>query len=257
MAAKGIPMMTRPDFSTRISALTGRRRPASLLVAVVVVVALAIPAFAADPSADPSTSPGASVDASESASTQPTAEPTVAATPNAVATPKATPPKVQPSPKPAKPEQAGHGNNGNKGDKTPEVAITLHGTVATTTDAEGDAGFSMTSGPTTYQLEAGPSWFWGANNPLAKFVGKTVTVVGETHTGSTDVDVMTVDGTAIREPGKPPWAGGWKVVGSKHPGWSQEKADRFKAKFGDCFSPGQCKKAATAPTASPAIPRGD
>jgi hypothetical protein len=46
---------------------------------------------------------------------------------------------------------------------------------------------------------------------------------------------------ALREPGKPPWAGGWKVVGEKHPGWSQEKADRFKAKFGDCFPPGQCK----------------
>jgi hypothetical protein len=82
-----------------------------------------------------------------------------------------------------------------------------------------------------------------------------VTVTGETHTGSTDVDVLTVDGTVIREPGKPPWAGGWKVVASAHPGWSQEKADRFKAKFGDCFPPGQCKK--DAPTSSPAIPRGD
>jgi opacity protein-like surface antigen len=41
--------------------------------------------------------------------------------------------------------------------------------------------------------------------------------------------------------GKPPWAGGWKRVGEGHPGWSQEKADRFKAKFGDCFPPGQCK----------------
>jgi hypothetical protein len=39
-----------------------------------------------------------------------------------------------------------------------------------------------------------------------------------------------VDGKTIREPGRPPWAGGWKVVGEKHPGWSQEKADRQAAK---------------------------
>ena len=135
------------------------------------------------------------------------------------------------------------------------MAITLHGTIVATIDGKGRPSFSLTSGATTYQLEAGPPWFWGANNPLAKYTGKTVTVTGETHTGSTDVDVLTVDGTVIREPGKPPWAGGWKVVGSAHPGWSQEKADRFNAKFGGCFPPGQCKK--DAPTASPAIPRGD
>ena len=41
--------------------------------------------------------------------------------------------------------------------------------------------------------------------------------------------------------GKPSWAGGWMRVGKDHPGWSQAKADRFKAKFGDCFPPGQCK----------------
>jgi hypothetical protein len=46
---------------------------------------------------------------------------------------------------------------------------------------------------------------------------------------------------AVREAGKPPWAGGWRRVGERHPGWSQEKADRMKAKFGDCFPPGQCK----------------
>ncbi len=68
-----------------------------------------------------------------------------------------------------------------------------------------------------------------------------MTITGEQAAGSTEVDVLTVDGKALREPGKPPWAGGWKVVGERHPGWSQEKADRFKAKFGDCFPPGQCK----------------
>jgi hypothetical protein len=234
-----------------MAAMTGLRRPASLVVGVIVVVALAIPAFAADPSADPSATAGASIEASQSASAQPTPEPTVAATPKA-ATPKATPPKSQESAKPGKPDQAG---NGHKGDRSPDVPITLHGTITATTNTDGDAGFSLTSGGTTYQLEVGPPWFWGANNPLAKYAGKTVTITGETHTGSTDLDVLTVDGTVTREPGKPPWAGGWKVVGSAHPGWSQEKADRFKAKFGDCFPPGLCKK--DAPTASPAIPRGD
>ncbi len=72
------------------------------------------------------------------------------------------------------------------------------------------------------------------------------------HVGGTEVDVQTVDGTAIRAPGKPPWAGGWKVQGEKHPGWSQAKADKFKAKFGDCWPPGHCKRAAeTAPNTGP------
>jgi hypothetical protein len=77
-----------------------------------------------------------------------------------------------------------------------------------------------------------------------------VTIVGTKAADSNNVDVVSVDGTALREPGKPPWAGGWKRVGSIHPGWSQEKADRFKAKFGDCFPPGLCKQ--NKPEASPA-----
>jgi hypothetical protein len=58
-----------------------------------------------------------------------------------------------------------------------------------------------------------------------------------------------VDGKALREPGKPPWAGGWKVVGKDHPGWSQEKWDRWQAKQAakakqhgaTCWPPGLCK----------------
>jgi hypothetical protein len=148
-----------------------------------------------------------------------------------------------------KPDKA---DKANKGNKTPEVAITLRGTVAMAADAKGRQTFSMVSGGTTYELEAGPAWFWGTNNPLAKFAGKTVTISGEVHVGATEVDVLTVDGTAIRAPGKPPWAGGWKVVGEKHPGWSQAKADKFKAKFGDCWPPGHCKQAAeTTPNTGP------
>ena len=232
----GFPTVTRSDLSTRMAAMTGRRRSAAILVGTIVVVALALPALAADPSADPSAA--------------------------ASVAPVAAPPKASPSASTeateddagGKPDKA---NKGNKAGKTPEVAITLRGAVAMTTNAGGFPSFTMASGGKTYQLEAGPPWFWGANNPLAKFAGKTVTITGETSAGSTEVDVQAVDGTAIRAPGKPPWSGGWKAVGSKHPGWSQEKADRFKAKFGDCFPPGQCKKADTAPAASPAIPRGD
>ena len=76
-----------------------------------------------------------------------------------------------------------------------------------------------------------------------------MTVTGEAAEGSTEVDVLTVNGTVIREPGKPPWAGGWKQVGENHPGWSAEKAARWAEKaakqgqkFGDCWPPGHCKQ---------------
>src|SRR5215210_7165125 len=134
------------------------------------------------------------------------------------------------------------GNSGNaRKDKAPGTPVTLTGTVGTSTDADGATTYTLESGGTTYTLEAGPSWFHGDNHPLKAYVGTSVTVVGEQAPDSNDVDVESVDGKALREPGKPPWAGGWKVVGERHPGWSQEKADRFHAKFGDCFPPGKCK----------------
>jgi len=120
--------------------------------------------------------------------------------------------------------------------------VTLRGSVSTTTDEDGRAIYHLTSAGLVYELEAGPPWYWGDAHPLKPYVGKTVTITGEKTLGTNEVDVLTVDGTAIREPGRPPWAGGWRRVGSAHPGWSQEKADRFQAKFGDCFPPGQCKK---------------
>jgi len=125
--------------------------------------------------------------------------------------------------------------------KVAKVAITIAGTVEASTDADGNAAYTLTDGGTTYTLEAGPRWFFGDDYPLKPFVGKSVTIVGEKADGSNDISVVSIDGKALREPGKPPWAGGWKVVGERHPGWSQEKADRMKAKFGDCFPPGQCK----------------
>jgi hypothetical protein len=148
----------------------------------------------------------------------------------------------------AVPVLAGTGNGkenapGQQKEKTPKVAITLNGTIETgPADEDGKASYTLTDGGKTYTLEAGPKWFFdAASYPLAKYVGKNVKVEGEIAEGSTEVDVISIDGTALRAPGKPPWAGGWKVVGEKHPGWSQEKADRMKAKFGDCFPPGQCK----------------
>ena len=126
--------------------------------------------------------------------------------------------------------------------KSPETPITLNGTIESSPDANGESQYTLTDGAKTYTLEAGPKWFFDKGSyPLDAFVGKNVRVEGELAEGSTDVDVISIDGTALREPGKPPWAGGWKVVGERHPGWSREKADRMKAKFGDCFPPGQCK----------------
>ena len=130
---------------------------------------------------------------------------------------------------------------GQQKDKPASAPITLNGTIETSTDAEGKTVYTLTDGGKTYTLEAGPKWFFGNDYPLQPYVGRDVTVEGEIAEGSTEVDVKSIDGTALRGEGKPPWAGGWKQVGERHPGWSQEKADRFQAKFGGCFPPGQCK----------------
>jgi hypothetical protein len=137
--------------------------------------------------------------------------------------------------------------------KVEKEPVTLRGEVTAATDADGNVEYRMSSGGKTWTLDAGPAWFHGDNHPLKAFVGKTVTITGDVAAGSTDVDVDAVDGTALRGAGKPAWAGGWKRVGEAHPGWSEEKAarwaekaERMKAKFGDCFPPGQCKKAETA-----------
>jgi hypothetical protein len=131
------------------------------------------------------------------------------------------------------------GQNKDKVEKTP---ITLQGTIETATNGEGKKDYTLTDGGKTYRLEAGPRWFFDEGAyPLDKYVGQSVTIEGEIAAGSDEVEVISIDGTALREPGRPPWAGGWKAVGERHPGWSQEKADRMKAKFGDCFPPGQCK----------------
>jgi hypothetical protein len=149
----------------------------------------------------------------------------------------------------ADPSASGPPGQQNKAAKAPKVDVALRGTVEQSTDEQGRPTFTMTSGGTTWELSAGPKWFYVDDNPLEAYVGQTVDVTGSHREGATDVSVDTVNGTALRAAGKPAWAGGWKKVGEGHPGWSQEKADRHAAKFGDCFPPGQCKEKPAKPDA--------
>jgi hypothetical protein len=170
--------------------------------------------------------------------------PTLAASPSP--SPSGGSSAASPAPDAAKPSKA---PRGDKRAKAPEVEVTLTGTLGTRTAASGETEYTLTSGATTVVLDAGPAWFYKDKHPLKPFVGKTVTVVGDQRQGSTEVDVRSVDGTVIRAAGKPPWAGGWKRVGKDHPGWTQEKWDRWQAKLAErvqrlgtgCWPPGHCK----------------
>jgi hypothetical protein len=159
--------------------MTGRRRLGWLGFAVAIALAVAIPVYAAGP--PPSASPSGH-------------------------------PKPDTSPKPGK---------GNRAAKTPEVAITIDGTVQEGKDGQGRPSYSLTANGTTWELAAGPPWNWSDKtpNPLKAYAGKSVKVTGTTQQGSSELDVETVNGTAIRAPGKPPWAGGPWRVGSTRPGW--------------------------------------
>ena len=217
------------------------------------IVLVAMPTLAAEPSASPSASadPTATATATDAPTTAPTEAPAATASPTAA--PRATaapaetaePEEAEESAKPEKSPKA------PKAEKAPEVDVTITGTIATRTDADGNTEYTTIAGGKTLILDAGPSWFHGANHPLKPFVGKRVTITGEQRVGEDEVDVKAVNGTRLRAEGKPPWAGGWKRVGERHPGWTQEKWDRWQTKFadkakakalrGDCFPPGQCK----------------
>jgi hypothetical protein len=106
-----------------------------------------------------------------------------------------------------------------KPDKGPELAKTLTGTIASSEDGKGRPTFSMTVGGLVWELSAGPKWFWGANNPLAPYVGDSVEVVGTYHAGETTLSVDSVDGKTLRAAGRPDWAGGPKRIGGRHPGF--------------------------------------
>jgi hypothetical protein len=180
-----------------------RRSSALIAICAIVVLAVAIPVLAADPS----TPPGQS--------------------------------KPEKSPNPGQQKKA---EKAAKEAKTPEIAITVTGTVQQATDGKGRPTFTLAADGKTWDLSAGPTWYWGAKNPQAAYVGKSVKIAGSTHEGSTELDVETVDGTAIRAAGKPPWAGGPWVVGPTHPGWKSWMADGKPGKgHGQAGAPGQNK----------------
>lgn len=152
-------------------------------------------------------------------------------------------PSAPPSPPgQSKPDKSPKPGNGNHKAKAPEVAVTVEGTVVQGKDDQGRPTFTMTAAGKTWELSAGPPWYWGDNNPLKKYAGKSVTIVGSSQEGSSELDVETVDGTAIRAPGKPPWAGGPWAVGSTHPGWKPWMADGKPGHGnGRADAPGQTK----------------
>jgi len=118
-----------------------------------------------------------------------------------------------------KPDTSPKPGHGDQKAKAPDVDVTVTGTVMQGTDGQGRPAFTLTVDGKTWTLSAGPAWYWGDKNPLKAYVGKSVTVAGSSESGSTELDVVTVDGTAIRAAGKPPWAGGPWRVGPNHPGW--------------------------------------
>ena len=73
--------------------------------------------------------------------------------------PPAASAKPDKSPKPAKAAKP-------KGDP-----VTVSGTVGTRTDADGRTEYTLTSGSTVVVLDAGPTWFYGDDHPLAGKVG--------------------------------------------------------------------------------------
>ena len=147
----------------------------------------------------------------------------------------------------SQPDQTAKPGKAAKPDKAPEVSVTAHGTVKATTDANGRSTYTLTDGAKTWDLSDGPPWFWGDKDPLKAYVGKTITVVGTTDTGGTEIDVSAVDGKAIRAPGKPPWAGGPWVVGPTHPGWKSWMAGGKPGK-GGANAPDETKDETTGKT---------
>ena len=111
-------------------------------------------------------------------------------------------PVLAASPQPSEPP-----GKAAKPEKGPETPVSVTGTVRTATDADGRPTYTLTAAGKTWTISAGPSWFWGDKNPLAAYVGKSVTIAGTTHAGDTELEAEKVDGKALRAPGKPPWAG--------------------------------------------------
>jgi len=94
------------------------------------------------------------------------------------------------------------------------------------------------------QLSYGPSWFWGELHPLNGLEGEVVTIGGQLRDGMPNENasatgkehaakapamrVRSIEGE--KRKGKPPWAGGPKVVRESHPGYKgSSEGDATKA----------------------------
>lgn len=111
---------------------------------------------------------------------------------------------------------------------------TLEGTLETRQDADGGTVYRVSHGTSSVPLGVGPPWFYGDEHPLADLIGERITVVGQIDGGTPDqqaaqqasgdeqssFEVYSVNGTELRTPGKPPWAGGPAAVGDRHPGFA-------------------------------------
>jgi hypothetical protein len=257
VADPAIADRTLEEETPRMPAL---RRHSIAVVGVIAALAAAIPVMGADPS--PSAGPSDPGAPAVSASAAPSAAPEAGspapaeassdhASSSADAEETGKPPSSENTPHAATPPKGGNpakGPKAPKADKEPEVTMTVTGTVARTTDGQGRPSITITDGSTTWELSAGPPWYWGDKNPLGAYVGKSVTVAGTNEQGSSELDVATVNGTTIRAPGKPPWAGGPWVVGSTHPGWKPWMAN---SKPGKGHGAPEKPKAPGKPTASP------
>src|SRR4051794_38270121 len=98
---------------------------------------------------------------------------------------------ASPSPPPSppgqsKPDKSPKPGNGNKA-KKPEVAVTVQGTVVQGKDDQGRPTFTITANGKTWDLSAGPPWYWGDNNPLKAYAGKSVTIAGSSDQGSAEL----------------------------------------------------------------------
>ncbi len=201
---------------------------AALLCGGAIVLTMGGVVVAESPSPDPSSSAAASQEPSASVSVAPSAAPSEPAVPSVgpSAAPNAAPsvvPKSAATPKPAEAAETPDAD---------EVVTTLKGVLTTKKDAEGEVDYYIGD----VQLSVGPPWFWGAKHPLVGLVGQAITMTGHMETGNPvkakakanatakdagpEFEVLTVNGKTIREPGKPPWAGGPKVVGPSHPGYA-------------------------------------
>jgi uncharacterized protein YdeI (BOF family) len=132
------------------------------------------------------------------------------------------------------------GNKGAKQTETgdTETSVSASGKLVVTTSGDEKLyALQDSTGKTIYYLDAGPPWYWKAKNgsyPLDQFSGQQVSVTGEVDTAegngkgngnsgsepalnAPELSVFTINGQTLRGPGKPPWAGGPKVVPG-HPG---------------------------------------